>query len=163
MRPIGPTPARTYGIHSARLDGYSARRTPHSALQAGAIIHHARNPHARWPVNKGVSAQTSAGTMTYKGLREWTRVALLARPWVWVAALTLVGLLLRRYHLGNESFWFDEADIVERARQPLPILLQGFTQAGENGPLYTLLLHYWLTAIDAFPLLTRVLHLFFGP
>jgi hypothetical protein len=34
----------------------------------------------------------------------------LARPWVWVAGLTFLGLLLRRYHLGYESLWFDEAD-----------------------------------------------------
>jgi 4-amino-4-deoxy-L-arabinose transferase-like glycosyltransferase len=83
-------------------------------------------------------------------------------PWVGVASLTLLAFLLRRYRLGSESFWFDEADIVQRAMQPASTLLQGFTEAGENGPLYTLMLHYWLAAIEAFPPLDRVLHLLFG-
>ncbi|MEO6457846.1 MAG: glycosyltransferase family 39 protein [Chloroflexia bacterium] len=79
-----------------------------------------------------------------------------------IAVLTFLGALLRRYHLGDESFWFDEADIVQRARLPLSDLLQGFTQAGENGPLYTVILHYWLALIDAFPPLQRVLQIIFG-
>ncbi len=83
-------------------------------------------------------------------------------PWAGVAALTLLAFLLRRYRLGSESFWFDEADIVQRALQPVSTLLQGFTEAGENGPLYTLMLHYWLAAIEAFPALDRVLHIVFG-
>lgn len=95
--------------------------------------------------------------------RDLSRLAVLARPWAVVALLTLVALLLRRYHLGSESLWFDEADIVQRARQSLPALLQSFTKAGENGPLYTLLLHFYLSAIDAVPALQRLLHLLFGP
>jgi hypothetical protein len=92
---------------------------------------------------------------TRKAARPWL-------PWVAVAALTLLAFLLRRYRLGSESFWFDEADIVQRAMQPVPTLLQRFTEAGENGPLYTLVLHYWLAAIEAFPPLERALHLVFG-
>jgi 4-amino-4-deoxy-L-arabinose transferase-like glycosyltransferase len=79
-----------------------------------------------------------------------------------VVALTIAAFLLRRYRLGSESFWFDEADIVQRAMQPVSTLLQGFTEAGENGPLYTLILHYWLAAIEAFPPLERALHVVFG-
>lgn len=82
--------------------------------------------------------------------------------WAWVAALTALAFLLRRYRLGAESFWFDEADIVRHAQQPVATLIQGFTAAGENGPLYTLMLHYWLALIDTFPLLGRVLHVVFG-
>jgi hypothetical protein len=41
-------------------------------------------------------------------------------------------------------------------------LLNGFFQAGENGPLYTLVLHFWLALLDAFPLLSRALHAIFG-
>lgn len=79
-----------------------------------------------------------------------------------VAALTLLALLLRRYHLGDESLWFDEADIVSRARQPLPGLVQGFALPGENGPLYTLLLHFWLALLDTVPGLGSLVHLIFG-
>lgn len=74
----------------------------------------------------------------------------------------MLAFLLRRYHLGNESLWFDEADLVRRAGQPLGTLLANFAQAGENGPLYTLLLHFWLSAINAVPALAKVLHLIFG-
>jgi mannosyltransferase len=94
-------------------------------------------------------------------LDAWTRSGAL-RAMLPVVALTLVAFLLRRYHLGDESFWFDEADIVARARQPLPALLNGFTQAGENGPLYTLILHFWLRLLDTFPFLSRLLHALFG-
>src|SRR4051812_47067784 len=68
-----------------------------------------------------------------------------------VALFTLLAFVLRRFHLGSESLWFDEADIVGRARQPVSVLMQGFVQAGENGPLYTLLLHYWLALLDVVP------------
>ncbi|HEX8229607.1 MAG TPA: glycosyltransferase family 39 protein [Chloroflexia bacterium] len=91
----------------------------------------------------------------HRGARPWL-------PWAGVAALTLLAFLLRRYRLGSESFWFDEADIVQRAMQPVSTLLQGFTEAGENGPLYTLMLHYWLAAIETFPPLDSALHLIFG-
>ena len=40
--------------------------------------------------------------------------------------------------------------------------MQGFTEAGENGPLYTLLLHFWLGATQAVPLLEKLGHLAFG-
>ncbi len=79
-----------------------------------------------------------------------------------VAILTLLAFILRRYHLGDESLWFDEADIVSRARQPVSVLMGGFTQAGENGPFYTLLLHYWLAFLDALPLVGKVIHAIFG-
>ena len=95
--------------------------------------------------------------------REWSRLEVISQPWLWVAVLTLVGLVLRRYHLGAESLWFDEADLVRRARQPVSSLLEAFTEAGENGPLYTLMLHYWLSAIDALPPLASTLHRLFGP
>ncbi len=111
-----------------------------------------------------MSAQTSASAVTQRRSRDLAGsfASVIARPWVWVAVLTLLGFLLRRYHLGSESLWFDEADIVERARQSLPTLLEGFTKAGENGPLYTLMLHFWLAAISASPLLERALHVVFG-
>ncbi|HKP53811.1 MAG TPA: glycosyltransferase family 39 protein [Chloroflexia bacterium] len=85
-----------------------------------------------------------------------------SRTLVPLVLLTLFAFLLRRYHLSSESLWFDEADIVSRARQPASVLLQGFTQAGENGPLYTLFLHYWLALLDAVPLLGRVVQAIFG-
>ena len=65
-------------------------------------------------------------------------------PWLALLLLTLTGLLLRRYQLAGDGLWFDEADLVERARLPLADLLAAFGRPGENGPLYTLLLAAWL-------------------
>lgn len=121
-------------------------------------------PGEQWIVKRYVSANTSvgAGTQVRRGLREAARLAALPQPWVWVASVTILGFLMRRYHLGNESLWFDEADIVWRARQPFDVLAQGFLEAGENGPLYTLILHYWLALLDAMPPVAGALHLLFG-
>ena len=59
-------------------------------------------------------------------------------------ALTLLGLLLRRYRLGAYGLWFDEADLVARAHEPLAGLLAAFVRPGENGPLFTVLVAAWL-------------------
>jgi 4-amino-4-deoxy-L-arabinose transferase-like glycosyltransferase len=96
-------------------------------------------------------------------LRDWERLAALARnPWLWVAGLTVLAFVLRRYHLGAESLWFDEADIVAQARQPLPSLLEAFARAGENGPLYTLMLHFWLALESSVPGVGRLMSFVFG-
>jgi len=101
----------------------------------------------------------AASHLTFHISRFTLRVSPIALQ---VAALTLLAFLLRRYNLGDQSLWFDEADIVQRARQPLSVLVEGFTAPGENGPLYTLLLHYWLGLIDALPAVGGLLHLVFG-
>jgi hypothetical protein len=76
--------------------------------------------------------------------------------------MTVVGFLLRRYHLGAESLWFDEADIVAQARQSLLQLIEAFTKAGENGPLYTLVLHYWLALESNLSVVARLMDVVFG-
>jgi mannosyltransferase len=132
-------------------------------------------PESETRVKNGMSAETSHGAAPglvvtgvpdtdTRGLAHYkSRITHHAsRALIPVALLTLLAFILRRYHLGDESLWFDEADIVSRARQPFSVLVQGFTQAGENGPLYTLLLHYWLAALDALPLLGKAAHALFG-
>jgi mannosyltransferase len=62
-----------------------------------------------------------------------------------VAALaTLLGYALRVHHLALQSFWRDEIDAVTFAQRSLPWLLGNFLAIGQNGPLYFLLLHYWI-------------------
>jgi len=73
-----------------------------------------------------------------------------------VAFLTLVGGLLRRYHLGQQSLWFDEADLVMRARQPLPALLRNVINPGENGPLYTLGMAAWIKMLGTSEVTVRL-------
>jgi 4-amino-4-deoxy-L-arabinose transferase-like glycosyltransferase len=76
--------------------------------------------------------------------RSWALSRREAVPLLIVLALTLAGGVLRRYHLGQQGLWFDEADLVIRAREPLGNLLGNFVQPGENGPLYTLGLALWM-------------------
>ncbi len=101
--------------------------------------------------------------MQREGVRDWSRLSVLLRnPWLWIGGMTALAFFLRRYHLGVESLWFDEADIVAQARQPLSTLLDSFAKAGENGPLYTLMLHYWLAFGDNVPGAARLMDLLFG-
>ena len=56
------------------------------------------------------------------------------------------GAFLRLDRLGAQGLWFDEADMVMLAQQPLGTLLRNLGAAGQNGPLYTLFLHFWMLA-----------------
>ncbi len=67
-----------------------------------------------------------------------------AVPLLLVLLLTVAGGVLRRYHLGQQGLWFDEADLVIRAREPFGNLLRNFARPGENGPLYTAAFAVWL-------------------
>ncbi|MGI8855763.1 MAG: glycosyltransferase family 39 protein [Thermomicrobiales bacterium] len=87
--------------------------------------------------------QTAAATTPPRARSGWAWTRGEAIPLVLLALLTLLGGAMRRYHLGQQGLWFDEADIVMRARQPLPDLLRNFIHPGENGPLYTLGLACW--------------------
>jgi uncharacterized membrane protein len=82
--------------------------------------------------------------------------------WVWVAGFTVLAFVLRVHRLGAESFWFDEADIISQAKEPLSTLLTSFTRAGENGPLYTLLLHFWIALVGTREAPVRLLPALFG-
>jgi hypothetical protein len=77
-------------------------------------------------------------------------------PLLVLALLTLLGGLMRRYHLGQQGLWFDEADLVMRARQPLSALLRNFINPGENGPLYTLAMACWIKALGTSEVAVRL-------
>lgn len=87
---------------------------------------------------------------------DWRRMRGAAVPLLLLALLTVVGGLMRRYHLGQQGLWFDEADIVIRARQPLSELLRNFVDPGENGPLYTLGLAGWIKLAGASEVAVRL-------
>lgn len=70
-------------------------------------------------------------------------------PTLVVAGLTILAFLLRRKGLATQSLWFDEADLVARAGRDLSTLLGDFLRPGENGPLYTLFMHFWLQIAGA--------------
>jgi mannosyltransferase len=63
---------------------------------------------------------------------------------LFVISLTVLAFLMRRKGLATQSLWFDEADLVARANRDLGAILADFVRVGENGQLYTLLMHFWL-------------------
>ncbi|TAK36683.1 MAG: hypothetical protein EPO21_01765 [Chloroflexota bacterium] len=79
-----------------------------------------------------------------------------------VLVAVLVAFGLRAYHLSYQSLWRDEVDALLFATTDLHKLLGNFTKTGENGPLYFLLLRFWIgwTGDSEFSL--RFFSLFFG-
>ncbi len=64
-----------------------------------------------------------------------------------VLGLIGVAFALRLYHLDFQSLWRDEVDAVLFASRDWPTMLAMFSRAGENGPLYFVLLRPWLTLL----------------
>lgn len=98
----------------------------------------------------------SGETAPSRNRAEWRRLRGEAAPLVLLALLTLIGGLMRRYHLGQQGLWFDEADIVIRARRPLSDLLRNVVDPGENGPLYTLGLASWIKLAGTSEVMVRL-------
>ncbi len=84
---------------------------------------------------------------------DWHNEAI---PLILLAVLMLLGGLMRRYHLGQQGLWFDEADLVLRARKPLPDLLRIFVNPGENGPLYTFAMALWIKLVGTSEVAVRL-------
>jgi 4-amino-4-deoxy-L-arabinose transferase-like glycosyltransferase len=80
-------------------------------------------------------------------------------------ALLLVILLafgLRLYHLDYQSLWRDEVDALLFARQGLAQLLPLFSTPGHNGPLYYVMLHFWVRLVGDTEFSLRFVSLFCG-
>lgn len=76
--------------------------------------------------------------------------------------VTFLAFALRLYHLGFQSLWRDEVDAILFAQRHLPAILATFVQAGQNGPLYFLSLHFWLAAAGSSEFALRFFSLLFG-
>ena len=65
----------------------------------------------------------------------------------WILCILIGGIALsfNFYRLGTQSLWFDEILSVERARQPLSILLQIIFATQPNMAFYYVFMHYWLS------------------
>lgn len=61
---------------------------------------------------------------------------------IWVSLLLLVGFVLRLYHFGVESLWYDETVSVYLAQQPVAELI-AHTARDIHPPAYYLLLYGW--------------------
>lgn len=54
-----------------------------------------------------------------------------------------LGAFLRTYHIGTESFWFDEAHLLLESQKNIRVLF-GVDIEGIHPPLYRLLIHFWM-------------------
>jgi mannosyltransferase len=61
-----------------------------------------------------------------------------------LVGVTWLAFVLRVVGLDSQSLWRDEVDAIRFATKPLNGLLHTFIEPGQNGPLYSLLLHPWL-------------------
>ena len=94
--------------------------------------------------------------------RTWDRVLSdERRRWILVA-LILLAFALRVYRLQYQSFWRDEVDAIVFATGSWSKLVSMFTVAGENGPLYFVLLRPWLAFVGSTEFAARFFSLTFG-
>ena len=78
------------------------------------------------------------------------------------AVTLLLAFALRAAILTRESLWRDEVDAVRFAFEPLQSMIGQFTITGFNGPLYHVMLRYWLAAVGISDFALRYFSLFFG-
>ncbi|HEY63257.1 MAG TPA: hypothetical protein G4O02_01680 [Caldilineae bacterium] len=78
-----------------------------------------------------------------------------------IAALTLVGLILRATRLGFQPLWWDEGYSVWFATHPLS-QMAALTAQDIHPPLYYALLHLWITLWGPGPISLRTMSVLFG-
>jgi mannosyltransferase len=64
-------------------------------------------------------------------------------PRIWLILIIILATVLRLFHLGYQSLWFDEARSFTRASMSLPETLRQ-TLIAVHPPLYSFTLHFWL-------------------
>lgn len=84
-----------------------------------------------------------------------------AQVWLGVGLITLFGLLLRCYRLGNVPFWRDEYTTYFFATEPLSKIFSSAYQSETNPPLFYLLEKLWL-ALGTDESALRMLPVVFG-
>ncbi|HZU05692.1 MAG TPA: glycosyltransferase family 39 protein [Chloroflexota bacterium] len=79
-----------------------------------------------------------------------------------LGGILLVGLALRLWELGRESFWLDEAGRAAIAALPLPAIPAGVRAIELSPPLYHLLLHGWVQVVGGDDYAVRLLSALLG-
>jgi mannosyltransferase len=88
----------------------------------------------------GMSTATQSKIRTAIDVRDYAAIA----HYVALGVVFLIGAWLRLTALNRQSLWFDEADVVIRAQQPLSRVMETFVAPGENGPIYNIMLALWI-------------------
>jgi uncharacterized membrane protein len=62
-----------------------------------------------------------------------------------ILLIILIGLIVRLYNLGEESFWFDEVYSIDMARRSLVGIVKAIINESDNNPpLFYMIMHYWV-------------------
>jgi mannosyltransferase len=77
-----------------------------------------------------------------------------------LAILTLIGLIIRAYHLAQYGFWLDEILTIQKSTVTLSQILS--TPTHTNPPSVFLLLHFWIQLFGKGEVATRMLSVIFG-
>ncbi len=78
-------------------------------------------------------------------------------PWILLGIITLLSLALRFYHLGGESYWYDEIIMLRVAQDNIWAIIEG-----ARPPLYIILAHFWIKLFGTGEAATRSLSAIFG-
>ncbi len=78
--------------------------------------------------------------------RKLSAISRFFTVYYWILCILIGGIALsfNFYRLGTQSLWFDEILSVERARQPLSVLIQIIFATQSNMAFYYVFMHYWL-------------------
>ncbi len=81
-----------------------------------------------------------------KSISVGRRFTVSQRPATFLIAVSMLAFALRAYHLGYQSLWRDESDALRFATGSLADLLGMVKNPAQNGPLFFVVLRYWLAA-----------------
>ncbi len=76
--------------------------------------------------------------------------------------IILIGSLLRIYHLGTESIWYDEAASIDGSKESFVSVIESSGRLHNQPPLYFVLLHFWMLLFGTGEIAVRSLSAIFG-
>lgn len=102
-------------------------------------------PRGTIPLKHHTQASTIKATTDDRPQTADHRLSIVLRPLSIACLLLLSAYGLRLYGLTAQSLWRDEVDALRFAQLPLSNYLSIFSQPGQNGPLYFLVLRSWIS------------------
>jgi len=84
--------------------------------------------------------------------------AIASKPFIYLALIVIINILLKGFYLGDASMWLDEVSQVNLSIKPANEIIKESLEY-PNAPVYTLLLSVWIKIFGISPIATRALSL----